>query len=114
MSPMKRFERKLWLWLFVMALLSPLGIILPEKFGAKGAWGEWGADALEKMLGYVPEGLKKTANLWTAPLQNYAFGGECPLISTKIVSYIVSAFIGIALTWAIVLIISRLLFKHEK
>jgi hypothetical protein len=111
---MKRIEKKLWLWLFVMALLSPLGIILPEKFGAEGAWGEWSADALEKLLGYIPGGLKKTADIWGAPIRNYNFGGEGSLISTRIVSYIVSAFIGIVLAWVIVLIISRVLFKHEK
>jgi hypothetical protein len=110
----KRFEKKLWLWLFVMAVLSPLGIILPEKFEAEGAWGEWGADTLEKLLGYIPGGLKKTADIWAAPIRNYNFGGDGSLISTRIVSYIVSAFIGIVLAWVIVLIISRLLFKHEK
>jgi hypothetical protein len=110
----KRLEKKLWLWLFVMAVLSPLGIILPGKFGAEGAWGEWGVDALEKLLGYIPGGLKKTADIWAAPIRNYNFGGEGSVISTRIVSYIVSAFIGIVLAWIIVLIISRLLFKHEK
>ncbi len=97
-----------------MALLSPLGIILPGKFDAEGAWGEWSADTLEKLLGYVPSGLKKTADIWAAPIRNYNFGGEVSLISTRIVSYIVSALIGIVLAWVIVLIISRLLFKHEK
>jgi hypothetical protein len=110
----KRFEKKLWLGLFLLALLSPLGIILPEKFGAEGAWGEWGVGALEKMLGYVPEGLKKTADIWTAPIRAYNFGGEDAVLSTKIISYIVSAFIGIVLACIIVLIVSRLLFKHEK
>lgn len=110
---MKRFEKKLWLGLFVLALLSPLGIILPEKFGAEGAWGEWEVGALEKLLGYVPEGLKKTADIWTAPIRNYNFGGEDAVLSTRIISYIVSAFIGILLACIIVFIISRLL-KHEK
>jgi hypothetical protein len=110
----KRLEKKLWLWLFVLAVLSPLGIILPEKFGAEGAWGEWGVDALEKLVGYVPVGLKKTADIWAAPIRNYNFGGEGAILSTRIVSYIVSAFIGIVLAWIIILIISRLLFKHEK
>ena len=111
---MKRLEKKLWLWLFVLAVLSPLGIILPEKFGAEGAWGEWGVDALEKLLGYVPVGLKKTADIWAAPIRNYNFGGEGAILSTKIVSYIVSALIGIVLSCIIILIISRLLFKLEK
>ncbi len=114
MLPVKRFERKLWLGLFVMAVLSPLGVILPEKFGAEGAWGEWGVDALEKLLGYIPGGLKKTADIWVAPIRDYSFGGEGAVLSTRIVSYIVSAFIGIVLACIIIYVISRLLFKHEK
>jgi hypothetical protein len=58
--------------------------------------------------------LKKTADIWTAPIRAYNFGGEDAVLSTKIISYIVSAFIGIVLACIIVLIVSRLLFKHEK
>lgn len=111
---MKRFEKKLWLGLFVLAILTPLGIVLPEKFGAEGAWGEWGTQALENLLGYVPEGLKKTVDVWTAPIRGYVFGAEGSVLSTRIFSYIVSAFIGIILACVIMLLISRLLFKREK
>ena len=111
---MKKFEKKLWLWLFIMALLSPLGIILPEKFGAEDAWGEWGLNALEKLLGYVPEGLKKTADIWTAPIPDYNFGGEGALLLAKILSYIVSGIIGIILASVVMIIISKYLFKNEK
>lgn len=111
---MKRFEKKLWLGLFIMALLSPLGIILPDKFNAEDAWGEWGIDTLEKLLGYVPEGLKKTADIWAAPIPDYNFGGEGALLSVKIFSYIVSGFIGILLASLVIIVISKLLFKNEK
>ena len=111
---MKKFEKRLWLGIFVLAVLSPLGIILPEKFGAGGAWGEWGTDALEKLLGYVPVGLKNTADIWAAPIRDYIFGGKDAVLSTRIVSYVASAFIGIALACIIILLISRLLFKREK
>lgn len=111
---MKKFENKLWLGLFIMALLSPLGIILPEKFGAEDAWGEWGLDALEKLLGYVPEGLKKTADIWTAPIPDYNFGGDGALLPAKILSYIVSGIIGFILASVVMIIISKYLFKNEK
>ena len=110
----KRFEKKLWLGIFVMALLSPVGIILPAKFGAEGAWGEWGMDTLEKLIGYIPEGLKRTADIWVAPIQDYNFGGDNAVLSTKVLSYIVSAIVGIILATVIIFIISKLLFKHEK
>ncbi|MCX5844359.1 MAG: cobalamin biosynthesis protein [Deltaproteobacteria bacterium] len=111
---MKKFENKLWLGLFIMALLSPLGIILPEKFGAEDAWGEWGLDTLEKLLGYVPEGLKKTADIWTAPIPDYNFGGDGALLPAKILSYIVSGIIGFILASVVMIIISKYLFKNEK
>lgn len=111
---MKRFEKKLWLGLFIMALLSPLGIILPEKFGAEDAWGEWGLDTLEKLLGYVPEGLKKTADIWVAPIPDYNFGGDGALLPVKILSYIVSGIIGIILASVVMIIIAKYLFKNEK
>jgi hypothetical protein len=111
---MRRFEKKLWIGLVVMALLSPLGIILPEKFSAGDAWGEWSIDTLEKMIGYVPEGLKRTADIWAAPIQDYNIGGDNALFSAKVLSYIVSAIIGIVLASVIIFIISKLLFKHEK
>jgi cobalt/nickel transport protein len=110
----KKFEKKLWLGLFIMALLSPIGIVLPEKFGAEDAWGEWGLDALEKLLGYVPEGLKKTADIWSAPIPDYNFGGDGALLTAKIFSYIVSGIIGIILASVVMIIISKYLFKNEK
>jgi len=110
----KRFEKKLWLGLFIMALLSPLGIILPEKFGAEGAWGEWSHEVLEKLVGYVPEGLKRTVDIWKAPIPDYNFGGESALLSAKIISYIVSGIIGIILVSVVIIIILKLLFKNEK
>ena len=46
-----------------MALLTPLGIYLPKKFKAGDAWGEWGTDKMQELLGYVPAGLKKAGRL---------------------------------------------------
>lgn len=58
---MTKSQKKLWIGLFILTLLTPLGVILPEKFKAGGAWGEWGPEELEKLVGYVPEGLKRLA-----------------------------------------------------
>ena len=111
---MTKFQKKLWIGLIVMALLSPIGVYLPEKLGAGEAWGEWGADALEKILGYVPEGMKKIADIWKAPVPDYNFGGESSSMWTKVVSYIVSALIGIGLVAAVVYLMARVTGKHEK
>ena len=111
---MKRSEKKLWLWLSIIALLTPIGIILPARFGSEGAWGEWGLDALERLLGYVPEGIRKTAGIWRAPIREYNFGGEEVLFSTKVISYLVSGIIGAVLVGLVIVIIARLVLKNEK
>ena len=108
---MTRFQKKLWIALIIMALLSPLGIILPQKFNSGDAWGEWGADALEKILGYVPDGLKRLSDIWKAPIADYNLGGENASLSVQIFSYIISGILGIALVGGIVYVISRLLAK---
>ncbi len=111
---MTRFQKKLWIGLLIMALLTPIGIYLPQKFKAGGAWGEWGAEELEKLLGYVPAGFKKVADLWKAPVRDYNFGGESASFGTQVISYVVSGIIGIAIVALLIYLISKYLTKHEK
>jgi hypothetical protein len=110
---MTAFQKKLWIGLIIMALLSPLGIMLPKKFDSGDAWGEWGADTLEKLLGYVPEGLKKLADLWKAPLSDYNLGGEGASFGVQVISYIISGILGIALVGGAIYLISRFLIKKR-
>jgi cobalt/nickel transport protein len=111
---MTKFDRKLWIGLLVMALLTPLGIYLPERFKAGDAWGEWGTDRLQEFLGYVPEGLRKMAELWKAPVPDYNFGGENAAFGTQVISYIMSGIIGIAVAALVIYLITKFLVKHEK
>jgi hypothetical protein len=112
---MTKFQKKLWIGLFMMALLAPLGILLPEKFQAGDAWGEWGIDKLEKLLGYVPEGLRKLADLWKAPIPDYNFGREgVSSMTLQAISYIVSGLLGIGVCVLVVYGVSRFLAKHGK
>jgi hypothetical protein len=111
---MTTFQRKLWIGLGIMALLTPLGIYLPQRFGTGEAWGEWGTDALKKILGYLPEGMKKIADIWKAPIADYNFGGEGASFGTQALSYIGSAIIGIAAVALVFYLISKILVKHEK
>ena len=97
-----------------MALLTPLGILLPEKFRAEEAWGEWGIDKLEKLLGYVPEGLKKLADFWKAPIPDYNFGGEGASMTLQAISYIASGLLGVGVCAFVVFMISRFMAKHGK
>lgn len=98
----------------IMALLSPLGLLLPKLFNGGDAWGEWGEDALEKLLGFVPEGMKKYAGLWKAPMPDYTLGGDALSQGLQIGSYIVSALLGILITAVVIYGIAKLLVRHEK
>ena len=111
---MTQFQKKLWIGLLVMALLTPLGILLPNKFNTEEAWGEWGADTLQKLLGYVPERLEKLADLWKAPIPDYSFGGEEASMTIQLISYIVSGLLGIGLCAFFVFAVSRLVIRHGK
>ena len=97
-----------------MALLTPLGILLPEKFKAEEAWGEWGTEKLERLLGYIPEGLRKLADFWKAPIPDYNFGGEGASMTLRAISYIVSGLLGIGVCAFVVYVVSRFMAKHGK
>jgi cobalt/nickel transport protein len=111
---MTKSQKKLWIGLFVLTLLTPLGVILPEKFKAGGAWGEWGPEELERLVGYVPEGLKRLADLWKAPVPDYNFGGEGASMTVQVISYIASGLIGILAVGLVIYVISKLIVRHEK
>ncbi|MGB9700832.1 MAG: PDGLE domain-containing protein [Thermodesulfobacteriota bacterium] len=111
---MTPLQKKLWLGLVIMALLTPLGLILPELFEAGEAWGEWGIESLEKLLGYIPEGLKKMSELWKAPIPDYIFGYEEANLTKQVIFYLISGLIGVVMVGGVVYLISRFWIKHER
>jgi hypothetical protein len=111
---MTAFQKKLWIGLIGMALLTPLGIYLPKIAGSDEAWGEWGAETIAKMLGYVPESMKKIANIWKAPVPDYNFGGEGGSSGVQAAWYMLSALIGIFVVVLVIYCITRMLSSHEK
>jgi len=107
-----KITTKLWIGIGVLIILSPLGLLLPEHFKAGAAWGEWGAEEMQKLAGYIPYGLEKLSSLWRPPIPDYAFKGwEEKGLSHLSFAYIISAVIGISITVAVTLIIGRMLKK---
>jgi len=110
-----KITTKLWIGLAVLIVLSPLGLIIPDHFKAGSAWGEWGAEEMKELVGYIPQGLSKLAGLWNAPIPDYAFKGweekDLPQLSF---AYIISAIVGIAITAGLVLLIGRVLAKKDE
>ncbi|MDR3557653.1 MAG: cobalt transporter CbiM [Syntrophobacteraceae bacterium] len=81
--------RKLWWALGAMAILSPLGLL-----AGGDAWGEWGAADLQKLVGFIPAGLKRMTGTWSfAPFRDYSLPGFDSFGSSALV-YIFCAVIG--------------------
>lgn len=97
-----------------MAVLSPLGLILPPFFSAGSAWGEWGVSEIRKLVGYVPVGLQKISLFWNAPFSDYAFKGwEEKEIAHLSFSYVMSAFVGVGITVFVVSLVGKYLSKKN-
>lgn len=99
--------KSLWIGLAVLILLTPLGLI------AKGtAWGEWSAEELKKILGFIPQGIERLGGIWSSLFGDYSIAGfNGPLFSG--LGYILSAIIGVAVITAITFILGRFLFAKE-
>jgi cobalt/nickel transport protein len=109
-----KITTKFWIGLAIMAVLTPLGLILPEHFKAGSAWGEWGADEMEKLVGYVPQGLEKLSSLWNAPMPDYAFKGwEEKGLTHLSFAYIISAIVGCIIIVTVAWLIGKALSKKS-
>lgn len=113
---MTKFQKKLWGGIAVIALLTPLGLIIPAIFqgglGGGDAWGEWEPDTLKKMIGFVPDGFKSLHGLWPAPCKDYNFAATSN--AGQLLSYIGSGIIGIVVAGLMIYLIARLTIRHEK
>ena len=107
-----KITTKLWIGMAILIVLSPLGLILPEHFKAGSAWGEWGADEMQALVGYVPKGLAKFASFWHAPMPDYAFKGWGKKgLSHLSFAYLISAIVGIAIVSVAAWLIGKILAK---
>ena len=105
---------KFWIGIAILIILSPLGLILPEHFKAGSAWGEWGADEMQKLVGYIPQGLEKLSSFWNAPMPDYAFKGwEEKGLPHLSFAYIISAAVGVGIIIVIVFAIGKILAKKD-
>jgi len=105
--------KKLWIGIGILVILSPLGVIVPKWFGAGGAWGEWGLDQIEKAVGFVPQGMKRSAETWKAPLPDYAVPGQSKGMPGESVGYIAAGVIGIVITAAVMYLLSKILARKN-
>jgi len=110
-----RIVTKFWIALGALVALSPLGLILPDRFKAGSAWGEWGVDEMEKLVGYAPQELKRLSAIWSAPMPDYALkGGAEKGLAHLSLAYALSAIIGAALIVLIVWLLGKFLVNKSE
>lgn len=82
---------KLWLLIAILIILTPIGLIIPAYFKARGAFGE-----------------EKISDVWKAPFSDYCVKGL-----GENAGYIVSAAVGIIITVGIVYLAGKILSYHN-
>jgi cobalt/nickel transport system permease protein len=91
--------RKIWIALAVLIFLTPLGLLAPGT-----AWGEWSSEQLKQIgLGFVPQGLQKWENMWSAIFTGYSIPGV-----GERTGYVLSAAAGVILILLIYLLLTKL------
>jgi cobalt/nickel transport system permease protein len=97
--------RGLWVFLAVLILASPLGLLAPGT-----AWGEWGTQQLSGLgLKSVPAGLEKLSTLWGAPLAGY----NLRALGNTSLGYILSAALGFVVIAIVVWLLTMLVTTHS-
>lgn len=109
-----KLQKKILIILLTLCLLTPLGILLPAFFNAGDAWGEWSAQTLKDLVGYVPKGLAKYSETLNSPLTDYTLNVADKSVVHQSGYYLVCAVIGATLTYIVMLLISKLIIRNEK
>ncbi|MCX7708298.1 MAG: cobalt transporter CbiM [Clostridia bacterium] len=94
--------------LTVLIFAAPLGLIATGT-----AWGEWGTEEIQEMLGYIPQGFAKLSNTWSAMLPDYSVPGLDKSFFQSSTGYILSGIIGVAMIFTVMFISSKLITKKE-
>jgi hypothetical protein len=109
---MNKLQKKILVILLLLCLLTPIGILLPAFFNTGDAWGEWSAQTVKELVGYVPKGLAKYSDVWKAPLTDYSVKREDSSIVHRSGYYLVSGIIGATITYVAMLLITGLIIRN--
>jgi cobalt/nickel transport system permease protein len=115
--PAAHSQRRLWLAVALLMLVTPLGILAAGK-----AWSEWSpseftrsgsraqtAAATTLPAGDIPAGMQRLANLWTAPFPAYAPA----FVRSAAFGYLLSAMFGVGFLLALSLLAQRYLERRR-
>jgi len=109
---MNKLQKKILVILILLCLITPVGILLPAFFNTGDAWGEWSAQTVKELVGYVPKGLQKYSDIYKAPLHDYTVNSADRSLMHKSCFYIVSGLLGATITYIVVLLISKIIVRN--
>jgi len=94
--------------LVVLIVLVPVGLIASGT-----AYGEWGPDDIQQMVGYVPAGLQQLSDLWHPLLPDYDFPGGHDTMPAQAPGYYVSAIVGVLLCCGVMFMVGKAIAKKD-
>ncbi|HYA60480.1 MAG TPA: PDGLE domain-containing protein [Candidatus Acidoferrum sp.] len=104
---MDRVLKRLLIVLVVLIILAPLGLLASGT-----AFGEWSADDIQKLVGYVPSGLQSLSSLWNPPLPDYGYPAAPAGFIGDSLGYYLSAIIGAVVGGGALFLIGKALTKN--
>lgn len=103
--------RGLIIFLCMLVILTPFAFIIAEHFNFGDAWGEWGAETLQEIAGFVPEGMKSHEGIYDkAPLPDYSAPG---LESKGVLVYFISGVTGVGVIFLIFFVSYKLFYRRK-
>lgn len=107
--------RALWIGLLILAVLTPLGVLLPHWLHGGSAWGEWSPQEIKERTGRVPEGMARQGEGYRAPLPDYGTPAGAPEGSFgQSAWYVLAGLVGMAVVVGLMLLVGRWLTRHER
>ncbi len=95
-------KRKVFMILGVLLALVPLGLLTESP-----AWGEWDNEYYQKVLGFVPQGIKNSFHFQTF-MSDYSVKGV-----GDVAGYYISALTGLILIFAVYFILVKIFGKKS-
>lgn len=86
----------------ILVLATPLGLLASGT-----AWGEWGAEEIQELIGFVPKGMENGFQ-FNSLIPDYNLGNV-----TEYIGYIISAALGVIIIFIIFKILSKINLRKE-
>jgi cobalt/nickel transport system permease protein len=94
--------KPLYVIIGILILATPLGLLASGT-----AWGEWGAEEIQELIGFVPKGME-TGFQFNSLIPDYSLGNMAEYIG-----YIISAGLGVIIILIIFKVLSKINLRKE-